>query len=298
MDLQLEDKLCLVTGSTGGIGIEIARMLLQNKVRCSFSKHPHDACYLNISHDSQASVIINGRSQRSTSTATQRLRSEVSGAKIYVAIGDLSSAEGVNSFLLAVEKVEAQVGQPVSVLVNNLGVFHNEEFEHITDEKWQEYYQTNTMSGVRLSRHFLPKMLERNSFGRIIFISSEAALKPLPNMLAYGVSKTSQLSLSRGLSELTKGKKNITVNCVLPGPTMTDGLIDYMKGYASDHGFGDDINAAVADYFKIHEPTSLIQRFLDPKEVAYVTVMLCSPLAGGINGTAQHADGGIVRHIS
>lgn len=277
MDLQLNGKLCLVTGSTGGIGLEIAKLLAANG----------------------AVVIVNGRSYESTSAAIQTIQNEIGEASIIMpAVGDLSTADGVNKFLEKTAAIETSNGRPVDVIVNNLGIFHSQDFTEITDDKWMEYYETNTMSGVRLSRHFLPKMLERNEFGRVIFISSEAALKPLPNMLAYGVSKTSQLALSRGLAELTKGSNNVTVNAVLPGPTMTKGVQEYMKTWAADNGFGDSVDVAVREYFRMHEPTSLIQRFLDPKEVAYATVFLCSPLASGINGTAQHVDGGIVRHIS
>ena len=277
MDLQLTDKLCLVTGSTGGIGKEIATML----AKCG------------------AIVIVNGRSDKSTNAAIESIKENVGeSARTFPAVGDLSSADGVTAFLNAIEGIEADAGRPVDVLINNLGIFHSEAFQDISDEKWNEYYQTNTMSGVRLSRYFLPKMLERNTFGRIIFISSESALKPLPNMIAYAVSKTSQLSLSRGLAELTKGSNNVTVNAILPGPTMTKGVKDYMKSWAEENSFGEDVAAASAQYFKIHEPTSLVQRFLDPQEVAYATTFLSSPLASGINGTAQHVDGGIVRNIS
>ena len=272
MDLQLTDKLCLVTASTGGIGKEIASML----AKCG------------------AVVIVNGRSDKSATAAIKKIKESVGeSARVIPAVGDLSSADGVNAFLEVIQKIEANYG-PVDVVVNNLGIFHSQAFEEISDEKWSEYYETNTMSGVRLSRYFLPKMLERNTFGRIIFISSESALKPLPNMIAYAVSKTSQLSLSRGLAELTKGSKNITVNAILPGPTMTKGVEDYMKSWVEENGYGDDIAAASAKYFEMHEPTSLVQRFLDPREVAYATTFLCSPLASGVNGTAQHVDGGIV----
>lgn len=275
MDLELKGKLCLVTGSS--IGLEITKLLVENG----------------------AMVIVNGRSEKSTSAAIKAIHDEVGNAsKAFPAIGDLSTADGVKVFLQTIEKIEAEAGRSVDALINNLGMFHSQDFAEISDEKWTEYYETNTMSGVRLCRYFLPKMLERNEFGRIIFISSECALKPLPNMLAYGVSKTSQLSLSRGLAELTKGSNNITVNSILPGPTMTKGVEDYMKTWASDNGFGEDVKTASKKYFEMHEPTSLAQRFLNPKEVAYATVFLTSPLASGINGVAQHVDGGIVRHIS
>lgn len=276
MDLQLKDKLCLVTGSSGGIGLEIAKLLAENG----------------------ASVVVNGRSEESVTVAVRAIKVGSGDPKVLAAVGDLSSVDGVGAFLERVRDIETEVGRPVDVLVNNLGIFHNQSFEDVSDEQWMEYYETNTLSGVRLGRYFLPKMLERNSFGRIIFISSVGALEPLPNMLPYCVSKTSQLSLSRGLAELTKGSNNVTVNAVLPGPTLTKGVEDYIRSWAADHGYGSDLAAASAKYFRVHEPTSLLQRFLDPREVAYATVFLCSPLASGINGTAQHVDGGIVRHIS
>ena len=277
MDLQLKDKLCVVTGSSSGIGLAIAKRLAQNGAR----------------------VVVNGRSEDKTQAAVQQIVSSCpDDANVIGVVGDLASAEGVQAFVEKLNAVEDAAGRPVDVLVNNMGIFHNEDFTSVSDEKWMEYYQTNTMSGVRLSRHYLPKMLERNSFGRILFVSSEGALKPLPNMLPYSVSKTSQLSLSRGLAELTKGSNNVTVNAVLPGPTLTQGVTEYIASWARDHGFGEDTKAAAREYFKLFEPTSLLQRFLDPDEVAYATVFLCSPLASGINGTAQHVDGGIVRHIS
>lgn len=152
-----------------------------------------------------AVVIVNGRCDKSTTATIESIKESVGeSARTFPAVGDLSSADGVTAFLNVIEDIEADVGRPVDVLINNLGIFHSEAFEDISDEKWNEYYQTNTMSGVRLSRYFLPKMLERNAFGRILFISSESALKPLPNMIAYAVSKTSQLSLSRGWRNLPK----------------------------------------------------------------------------------------------
>jgi NAD(P)-dependent dehydrogenase (short-subunit alcohol dehydrogenase family) len=204
------------------------------------------------------------------------------------------SDEEAKKFIRDIEAAEEGLGTPVEILVNNVGIFHSQDFVDVLDSKWIEYYQINTMSGVRLSRHFLPKMLERNS-GRILFISSESALKPLPHMLAYSVSKTSQISLARGLAEMTKGTK-VTVNSILPGPTMTGGVVSYMMDFAEQNKI-DSFDHAVSSYFAEHETTSLLQRFLEPAEIANITVFLASPLASGINGTAQHVDGGIVRHI-
>eukprot|EP00545_Synedropsis_sp_CCMP1620_P003460 CAMPEP_0119013872 /NCGR_PEP_ID=MMETSP1176-20130426/9152_1 /TAXON_ID=265551 /ORGANISM="Synedropsis recta cf, Strain CCMP1620" /LENGTH=270 /DNA_ID=CAMNT_0006966997 /DNA_START=45 /DNA_END=857 /DNA_ORIENTATION=+ len=270
MDFQLKDKLVVVTGSTGdGIGVAIAK---------EFAKLG-------------ATVVVNGRKQESLDATVEQLQEF--GTVIGVA-GDVGSLDGVNKFIKDIEAVEESVGTPVECLINNVGIFHSQDFVDIPDDKWMDYYQINTMSGVRLSRHFLPKMLERDS-GRIIFISSECGLRPLPNMLAYGVSKTSQIALARGLSEMTKGTK-VTVNSVLPGPTMTGGIISYMKDFGEQNGFN-SLDKAVSGYFAEHETTSLLQRFLDPSEIANVVVFLSSPLASGINGAAQHVDGGIVRHI-
>jgi len=275
MDLQLKNKLAVVTGSTGdGIGKAIATELARHG----------------------AYVVVNGRSQGSVDASIQDILSKTGAAADHVigVPGNAGTAEGVGEFIQALEQVETKLGQPVECIINNLGIFHVQDFAEITDEKWLEYFNINTMSGVRLSRHFLPKMLERNS-GRILFISSECGLRPLPHMIAYGVSKTSQISLARGLAELTKGTK-VTVNSVLPGPTMTGGIRDYMKEFNTKHGI-EDFDEGVRRYFQEHERSSLLQRFLDPKEIADITVFLCSPLAAGINGSAQHVNGGIVYHI-
>lgn len=274
--MQLNNKLCIVTGSTGdGIGKNIAEVLFQQG----------------------ASVVINGRSQGSVDKTIAGMITDnpsCDKSKLVGVPGDVASADGAAKFVKDIETLEAKLGTPVYGLVNNVGIFHNQDFVDVTDDKWEEYYRTNTMSGVRLSRHFLPKMLDRNE-GRVLFISSESALKPLPHMLAYSVSKGSQITLARGLAEMTKGTK-VTVNSVLPGPTMTGGARSYMEDFGKANGI-DNEEKAISVYFKEHETTSLLQRFLDPKEVANVTTFLLSPLASGVNGVAQRVDGGIVRHI-
>jgi NAD(P)-dependent dehydrogenase (short-subunit alcohol dehydrogenase family) len=279
MNLQLAGKLCVVTGSTGdGIGKNIAEVLVQQG----------------------ANVVINGRSQGSVDKTIAAIlddnadNSNVDASKLFGVAGDVASADGAAKFVQDIAAIESKLGTEVYGLVNNVGIFHVQDFAEISDEKWHEYYQTNTMSGVRLSRHYLPKMLAKDE-GRIVFISSECGVRPLPHMLAYGVSKTSQIALARGLAEMTKGSK-VTVNSILPGPTMTGGVRSYMADFGKAHGI-DELDDAVAAYFKQHETTSLLQRFLDPKEVANVTTFLLSPLASGVNGSAQHVDGGIVRHI-
>lgn len=285
MDVQLQGKLMVVTGSTGdGIGRHIAEALF-----CQ-----------------GAYVVINGRSQKSVDSTiadilkttpeseTNHKKAKLDKDHLIGVPGNVASSEGATEFIEKLQAVEQKLQIPVYGLVNNVGMFENADFVDVTDEKWMEYYQTNTLSGVRLSRHFLPQMLQRNQ-GRIVFISSECGLRPLPHMLAYSVSKTSQLSLARGLAEMTKGT-NVTVNTVLPGPTMTGGVLKYMQEFGKANNI-DSLEEAVARYFKDNETTSLLQRFLDPKEVANVTVFTLSPLASGVNGAAQHVDGGIVRHI-
>ncbi|CAB9498163.1 Uncharacterized oxidoreductase YvrD [Seminavis robusta] len=279
MDLKLKDKLVVVTGSTGdGIGKHIAEELFRQG----------------------AYVVINGRSQGSVDktiadiTKSNASVAEDASTKLIGVPGDVSSEEGSNKFIAALEEVETKIGTKLYGLVNNVGIFEAKEFTEIADDKWIEYYQTNTMSGVRLSRHFLPLMKERNE-GRILFISSECGLRPLPHMLPYGVSKTSQIALARGLAEMTKGTA-VTVNSILPGPTMTGGVRKYMQEFAEMHKIA-SMEEAVATYFKDAEPTSLLQRFLDPNEVAAVTVFTLSPLAAGVNGACQMVDGGVVRHI-
>jgi NAD(P)-dependent dehydrogenase (short-subunit alcohol dehydrogenase family) len=276
MDLKLKDKLVIVTGSTGdGIGKHIAEELFRQG----------------------AYVVINGRSQGSVDKTIHEIaetNSSLSATKLIGVPGDASSDEGSKKFITDLVAVEGKLGIQVYGLVNNVGIFEAKDFSEISDDKWLEYYQTNTMSGVRLSRHFLPFMIKKNE-GRIVFISSECGLRPLPHMMAYSVSKTSQIALARGLAEMTKGTA-VTVNSVLPGPTMTGGVRKYMQEFAEMHNIA-TMDEAVTSYFKDAEPTSLLQRFLEPSEVAAVTVFTLSPLAAGVNGATQMVDGGVVRHI-
>lgn len=271
MDLQLQNKLILVTGSTSGIGYYIAQEAFRNG----------------------AYVIINGRSQQRVDAAINAMAANGDKELITGVVGDFSTAKDTEAFIEKVKATEEQLKMPVYGLVNNVGFFEPKDFQDITDEEWDKYYQVNTMSGIRLSRHFLPKMLERNE-GRILFISSEGGLKPLPHMLAYSVSKTSQLGAARGLAEMTKGTK-VTVNSILPGPTATESVQEFMHGMAKQNN--QTFQEFEKAFFKDTEPTSLLQRFLDPQEVANVTVFTLSPLASGVNGAAQHVNGGIVRHI-
>ncbi|SFB02081.1 MULTISPECIES: SDR family NAD(P)-dependent oxidoreductase [unclassified Bacillus (in: firmicutes)] len=263
MNLQLENKLVVVTGSTSGIGKGIAKSFLQEG----------------------AKVIINGRSQSRVDETVNELSAF---GMVYGIAADVTDASQTKEFLLKVKEYG-----DVDVLVNNMGVFEVKDFEAVTDEEWMNYFNVNVLSAVRLSRFFLPEMLERN-FGRIINIASEAGLKPLPQMIPYSVTKTALISLSRGLAELTKGT-DVTVNSVLPGPTWTEGVESYMEGAAKAEN--EELEYFTANYFKKNEPTSLIQRFATVEEVADTVVFIASKKASAINGTAQRVEGGIIRSL-
>lgn len=254
----LTNKITLVTGSTKGIGKAIAEAFI----------------------DKGSRVIIHGRKR----AEIEKVRASI-GAFACVD-GDLGTSEGCDS---VVEQL-ASLGQ-VEVLVNNAGIFGVEDFFEIADEEWLRYFQVNVMSTVRLCKALMPSMLA-NDYGRIINVSSEAAIKPLPQMIHYSMTKTSLVSLSRGLAELTKGT-GVTVNSVLPGPTWTEGVEKYFDGLAAEEG--KPAEELIENYFAEHEPTSLIQRFIDIREVAHAVVFLA--LNGAVNGSAQRVEGGIVRSI-
>ena len=267
----LRGKVALVTGSTAGIGLAIARQLVAS------------GCH----------VMVNGRSTASCEAACNSMLDDMEGQAIPIS-GDVATAEGVQAL---VEKVEAARVQrklpPVSILINNVGVFETKDFMDITDDEWLNYHNVNLTSGIRLCRVYLPGMREQN-WGRIIFISSEAGMRTLPHMIPYSVSKAAQIAAARGLAETTKGS-GVTVNSVLPGPTWTTGVENYMKGFAESKDL--PLDQAIRSYFKEYEPTSLIQRFLKPEEVSAITAFLCSDLASGINGAAQRVEGGIIHHV-
>eukprot|EP01102_Stenamoeba_stenopodia_P020080 TRINITY_DN7720_c0_g1_i1.p1 TRINITY_DN7720_c0_g1~~TRINITY_DN7720_c0_g1_i1.p1 ORF type:complete len:278 (-),score=82.75 TRINITY_DN7720_c0_g1_i1:111-944(-) len=270
LDLKLKGKLTLVTGSTAGIGKGIAK---------EFARHG-------------AKVVINGRSEATVNSTIEEIASETGAAKedLYGVTADVGTPEGTTAFIEAVDKI----GLPVEVLVNNVGIYHVQDFFEIPDDKWEQYFQVNIMSTVRLSRKYLKPMLERNS-GRIIIISSEVGERPLPHMVAYSVTKAAQVNFARGLAEITKGTA-VTVNSVLVGPTWTEGVEKYIEGFAKEHNIPTPEEGA-KQYFKEHERTSLLQRFIQPKEVADIVLFLASPLAAAINGAAQKAEGGIIRHV-
>ncbi len=254
----LEGKLTLITGSTKGIGKAMAEAFIEQG----------------------AQVIVHGRS----TAEVQQIESAI-GACAGVT-GDLGTAEGCDSVLAQLEAIGT-----VEVLINNAGIFGPQDFFEIDDDEWLRYFQVNIMSAVRLCRALMPAMLEKN-WGRIVMVASEAAVKPLPQMVQYSMTKTAGVSLGRGLAELTKGT-GVTVNSVLPGPTWTEGVETYFDGLAKEEG--KPAAELIENYFAEHEPTSLIQRFVDVKEVAQATVFLAAN--GAVNGSAQRVEGGIIRSI-
>lgn len=254
----IEERVTLITGSTKGIGEAIAKAFVKNK----------------------AKVIVHGRNRKEAESICSSI-----GAYAFID-GDLGTAEGCES----VVQQTSDLGD-VEILVNNAGMFGVQDFFETNDEDWLRYYQVNVLSIVRLCRALMPTML-KNDIGRIINMSSESAVKPLPQMIHYSMTKAAVVSLARGLAELTKGS-NVTVNSVLPGPTWTAGVESYFDELASKEG--KPRAEIVNNYFGEHEPTSLIQRFVDVDEVAAAVVFLATN--GAVNGSAQRVEGGIIRSI-
>jgi NAD(P)-dependent dehydrogenase (short-subunit alcohol dehydrogenase family) len=263
MDLQLKGKTALVSGSTLGIGFAIASALAREG----------------------ATVIVNGRTRERVDDAIARIKKDNPAAQLRAAAGDLSKADGV----AAVTKEVADV----DILVNSLGGFEAKPFFDITDTDWQSMWEKNVMSGVRLSRQYMRGMLSRN-WGRVIFISSEAALTLSGAMLHYAATKTAVLAVSRGLADLTVGTA-VTVNAVLPGPTRTEDTVAWMSSVAKEKKIS--IAEAENDYFTSSRPESLIRRFAEPSEIASLVAFVASPLSAATNGAALRAEGGIVHSI-
>jgi len=263
MDLQLRGKRALVTGSTAGIGLAIAIDLAREGVE----------------------VFVNGRTRERVDAAIDRVRTEASGARVDGIVADLNSARGADTITTRLPETD--------ILINNVGTFKSIPFEQIDDASWIHLFETNVMSGVRLSRHYFPRMLKRG-WGRILFISSESALQIPPEMIHYGVTKTAELALARGLAELTVGT-GVTVNAVLPGPTRSEGVGSFVEGLARQQG--KDASQVEKEFFRHMRPTSLLQRFAEPSEVAHLVAFLASPLASATNGAAVRVDGGVVRAI-
>lgn len=263
MRIDLSGKRAIVTGSTAGIGFAIAEGLAE----------------------SGATVVINGRSAKSVDAARDRLLQKLPKAKVEGVVADLSTAKGATDFV-------GKVGD-ADILVNNVGIFDPKPFTEIPDEEWQRFFDTNVMSGVRLSRHYLPAMIKRN-WGRIVFISSESGLNIPTEMIHYGMTKTAQLAISRGLAQTAKGT-GVTVNSVLPGPTRSEGVVDFL-GKLSE---GKNLSQAGQEKMLIAEgrPSSIIQRLATPEEVANMVVYVCSPQASATTGAALRVDGGVVQYL-
>jgi len=263
MDLQLSGKLTLVTGSTAGIGLAIGSVLASEG----------------------ATVIINGRSEKRVTEAIQKIRQKHPHSKLEALIGDLSEVEAVKQATSRFPHVE--------VLINNLGNYEVKAFEDISDEAWTAIIETNFMSGVRLSRYYLPRMKARN-WGRIIFISSESGINIPVEMIHYGVTKTMQLALARGLSETTAGT-NVTVNSILAGPTRSEGVEQFVNDMAKSRHV--ELSVVEKEFFETVRPSSLLKRFATTEEVAALVVFVASPLSSATNGAALRVDGGVVRSI-
>lgn len=256
MNLQLENKTALVTGSTKGIGFAIARLLAAEG----------------------ANVIVNGRSADSARAAAEKIGPRARGVA-----ADVSSAAGCAELLRQVPSVD--------ILVNNAGIFEPKPFAEIPDADWERFYQVNVMSGVRLTRAYLPGMLERN-WGRIIFMSSESGVQIPDEMIHYGMTKAAELALVNGIAQLTR-KTGVTVNAVLPGPTASEGVTDFVDKLAA--GAKQTSAEFEKEFFRSVRPTSLLQRFASVDEVASMVAYLCSPLASATNGAAMRVDGGVLR---
>jgi NAD(P)-dependent dehydrogenase (short-subunit alcohol dehydrogenase family) len=264
MKIDLTGKTALVTGSTSGIGHAVAKGL----------------------GSTGATVVVNGRTQAKVDTAVAAIAKAMPGGKGRGVAADVSTADGCNALLAALPVVD--------ILINNAGIFEPKGFFDIPDEDWILFFEVNVMSGVRLSRAYMPGMLKRN-WGRIVFISSESALNIPTEMIHYGVTKTAQLALSRGLAEMTRGTA-VTVNSVLPGPTMSEGVEAFVKDLARQQG--QSVEEAASQFVKQFRPTSLLQRFASVEEIANMVVYISSKEASATNGAALRAEGGIVQTIA
>lgn len=263
MKIDLSKHRAIVSGSTAGIGFAIGAGLAQ----------------------AEAAVVLNGRSESSVTGAVQRLQNLVPGAKVDGIAADLGTADGIRQFI-------DQAGE-ADILVNNLGIFEPKPFGEISDEDWFRFFEVNVMSGVRLARHYFPKMLARN-WGRIVFISSESAINIPAEMIHYGMTKTAQLAVSRGVAELS-AESRVTINSVLPGPTRSEGVEEFLSKLAKERGISE---AEVERWFFAEvRPSSLLKRFATVEEVANMVVYVVSEQASATNGAALRVDGGVVRSI-
>ncbi|AVS73982.1 SDR family NAD(P)-dependent oxidoreductase [Paracidovorax cattleyae] len=261
MQIRFDNKRVLVTGSTGGIGFSAAQAYL----------------------DAGATVVINGRSEDSVGRALKRLGQNPRASGF---AGDLSQVDACSAL--------AKQHPDFDILVNNLGIFGPQDFFETPDADWDRFFQTNVMSGVRLSRHYAPGMVQRG-WGRIVFISSESALNIPADMVHYGFSKTAQLAVSRGLAKRLAGT-GVTVNAVLPGPTLSEGVADMLQGEVDRTGA--PVEQVAADFVKTHRSTSIIQRAASVQEVANMVIYVSSEQASATTGAALRVDGGVVDTIA
>ncbi|MCJ2127494.1 SDR family NAD(P)-dependent oxidoreductase [Methylobacterium sp. E-045] len=261
MDLQLGGRKALVTGSTAGIGLAIARRLAAEG----------------------ANVVITGRQGAKLDAAA----AEIAALGRVQAIGaDASTAEGAETLVREATEID--------ILINNLGIYEAKEFAAISDTDWHRLFEVNVVAGARLTRAYFPRMQARG-WGRVVFVSSESGLVPPPDMIHYAVTKTAQMTIARGLAQLTKGT-GVTVNTVMPGPTRSNGIGDFLRSVASDPNVSPE--AMEAEFFRVHRPLSLIQRMIEPDEIATMVAYLASPLAAATNGAALRVEGGIVPTIA
>lgn len=264
MKIDLSGKTALVTGSTAGIGFAIAKGLA----------------------GAGASTFVNGRTQARVDAAIEEIKAAHPGATVEGVAADVSTAEGASALIAALPDVD--------ILVNNAGIFEPKAFFDIPDADWTKFFETNVMSGVRLSRAYMPAMLKRD-WGRIIFISSESAINIPVEMIHYGFTKTANLAISRGLAELTAGT-GVTVNAVLPGPTKSEGVGGFLKQLIAGSDKTED--EAGREFVKRFRPSSLLQRLAGVEEVANMVVYTASMEASATNGAALRVDGGTVRSIT
>jgi NAD(P)-dependent dehydrogenase (short-subunit alcohol dehydrogenase family) len=259
----LKGKTAVVSGSTAGIGLGIAVALAREG----------------------ANVVVNGRTSARVESALQKIRSLVQTTNVSGVAADLGTKEGVASFIKHVPQTD--------VLVNNLGIFEVKPFLEIPDEDWQRFFEVNVLSGVRLTRHYLPAMLKKN-WGRVIFISSESGQQIPAEMVHYGMTKTAQIAIARGVAESIAGS-GVTVNSVLVGPTASEGAGEFVDSFAKEKGI---TKAEVEkEFFQNIRPSSLLKRFETTEEVAAVVAFLAGNQSITINGAAVRADGGVVRSI-